>query len=75
MPLRRLPDDGIVDPVTVDRLIAGTTTPDRATLTEAIEAARRTYGTDGWWVFCADRLRLRSQITRRIADDMEAGAA
>jgi hypothetical protein len=69
---RRRPDDGIVDWLVVDRLLAGQATLEDATYGEALEAARRGYGRDGWWSWCDKVLGLRSPKIHQIADEMAA---
>lgn len=70
---RRRYDDGVVDWLIVDRLLSGEADITDATYGEALEAARRAYGRDGWWTWCDKALGLRSQRIKAIADEM-AGA-
>jgi len=65
----RRPDDGVVDWLIVDRLLSGEATLTDATYGEALEAARRGYGREGWWSWCEGALGLRSAAIRRIADE------
>ncbi len=67
---RRRYDDGVVDWLIVDRLLSGEADLTDATYGEALEAARRAYGREGWWTWCDKALGLRSQRIKAIADEM-----
>lgn len=61
-----VPDDGIIDEIAVERLIAGTLEWTGATISEREEAARRTRGREGWNAWCETALNLRDDRIRRV---------
>lgn len=62
----RLPDDGRVDPVAVDRLLDGTLHWTRTTPAERLEAARRAQGRATFWDFATHTLGLNGSTVRAL---------
>ena len=62
-------DDGIVDEVVVERLLAGV--PTASTRRERLEAARVAYGREGWHELCK-RLGINSARARQITSEVSA---
>lgn len=67
-----LPDDGIIDPVAVERLLAGTLPWQQATYPERLEAGRIALRREGGHAFCADILGLRHDAIRRLRQEVAA---
>jgi len=74
-PRRRKPDDGIVDEVVVERLLARRMSWRDATMRERVAAAYAAWGRDGWYVFCEQVLALRSERVTQIAHEMRQAVA
>lgn len=62
-------DDGIVDEIVVERLLAGI--PTASTRRERLEAARVAYGREGWHDLCK-RLGINSARARQITREVNA---
>ena len=62
-------DDGVIDPVVIERLLAGIDVP--STRSERLEAARIAYGREGWHDLCK-RLGINSARARQITREVSA---
>lgn len=62
-------DDGVIDEVVVERLLAGIDVP--STRRERLEAARVAYGREGWHELCK-RLGINSARARQITREVSA---
>ncbi len=71
-PANGLPDDGIIDPVAVERLLNCTLEWRGATYPERLEAGRIAMTRDGGWAFCERHLRLRHDVIRSLRQEVAA---
>ncbi len=65
-----LPDDGIIDPIAVERLLAETLHWLDATPSERLEAGRIAMRREGGYAFCESVLHLGPRAIRRLRDEV-----